>query len=169
MNQFYIFFSFHNWAILCLPSMKIHEQGPWRVLCCFHFSCKIHFPFCFELFIGFIFWVSSSIFNLFSCLLISCHQVLLSIPLLMGLFHPHYLGLVVYIYIFFCWKKKGTCNITYNRKTYMYMQHDLCMHQKVGKSHPHMDLQLKAYVGWIRDFSFICFFFFPGCHLNKSN
>ena len=27
MNQFYIFFSFHNWAILCLPSMKIHEQG----------------------------------------------------------------------------------------------------------------------------------------------
>ena len=125
MNQFSILFSFHNWAILCLPSMRIHEQGPWRVLCCFHFSCKIHFPFCFELFIGFIFWVSSSIFNLFSCLLISCHQVLLSIPLLMGLFHPHSLGLVVYIYFFFAGKKRVyatlntterhtcTCNITY--------------------------------------------------------
>ena len=139
--------------------------GGFYVASIFHVKYIFHFVLSFSLGLSFKFPLQFLI-----CLaahFISCYQVLLPIPLFMGLFHLCSHGLV-YIY-FFCWKKRGwrgrlelvssTWAIPYNRKTYMYMQHYLCMHQKVGKSHPHMDLQLKAHVGWIRDFSFICFFF----------
>ena len=81
------------------------DNGRVYVASIFHVKYIFHFVLSFSLGLSFKFPLQFLI--CLAAYFISCHQVLLPIPLFMGLFHPHSHGLV-YIYIFFfCWKKKG--------------------------------------------------------------
>ena len=106
------------------------DNGGFYVASIFHVKYIFHFVLSFSL--GLSFKFPSSIFNLFSCLLYIMSSSFAFHSIVNGLVPPALPWTGIHIF-FFGWKKKGTCNITYNRKTYMYMQHYLCMHQKVGK------------------------------------
>ena len=81
------------------------DNGGFYVASIFHVKYIFHFVLSFSLGLSFKFPLQFLI--CLAAYFISCHQVLLPIPLFMGLFHPHSHGLV-YIYIFFfAGKKKG--------------------------------------------------------------